>query len=216
VIRNVIEYRLKNKLLVNFEAFERKLDMLSRYELRDYVTQYSWIKPTLKNYNLIESALKKINANKILDIGCGSGYWTYHLNKMGFNVDGIKVEMYTWKKGEDITGVDVIDLCEKCTHKNFYHMDDEELNKYDTFYVSWPPYSAPLGTDAFKKFLKLNNVKNYVFIGEPGGCTGDNELYELLTDEDFHKENNLVVREYHDFDSFDTIHDYLITVSKTN
>jgi len=205
-IENVLQFRLSRKLLVNLELFDR---IASSDEIRDVVTRYSWIKPTIKNYDLIESALKEHNANKILDIGCGSGYWTYQLNKMGFDAEGIKTDMFSAKDG-----VDSINLCDKCRYGDFYEMSDSELCRYDTFYVSWPPYQLPLATDVFKKFLSLDNIKNYVFIGELGGCTGDTELYDLIMDSQFINDNNLKVKEYFELESFSGIHDYLIIVQK--
>jgi hypothetical protein len=96
--------------------------------------------------------------------------------------------------------------------KDFEEMKDSELEKYDTFLCIWPPYNKPLAYNVFKKFLELNNVKTFIYIGEGyGGCTADDDFFDLIED---NKTKETCTDEIIGFKSADFFNDYIHVFNK--
>jgi len=153
---------------------------------RDWFQEYAWLdkgpKAYIKVFNARHELTKKYawaipNAEAIeqlrmyqplIEIGAGKGYWASL-------IDG------------DI-------LCFDHKFNDNPYTDHDELfypvelggpekvaeHPYRTLFLCWPPYSNPMGADC----LKLYQGNIFIHVGEgPGGCTGDDEYWQILEEE---------------------------------
>lgn len=202
-MRDNIVATLKNGNLVDFapgseDVFEHRLEM------HRAVQEVTYVKPSKENLDHIITQLRNVGSNKILDVGCGSGYWSKLINDNGFDVTGIRQDQY---------GVDNLTLYDNIKNVEFSSLSDEELNQYDTILLFWPNYDNPFGYQVFKKYLELDNIKNLIYIGEVFGCTGDDDLSDILVDDELMKEKNINSYEVM-LDTFMGFHDYMMVFNK--
>lgn len=148
-----------NDYLWAFEKLEGNRQQLS--SIRDgLVYVFAWAIP---NPEAIEAIRE--HAPRIVEIGAGTGYWAYLLNKAGCDIvafdsyDGFCNHGYWFdvRKGEGV----------QCL--NGYH--DRALM------LCWPPYSNPMAYE----YLSAYQGDTLVYIGEGAeGCTGDRDFHQLL------------------------------------
>lgn len=115
----------------------------------------------------MDTALQLANicyGRRVADLGCGTGYLTYVLRKLGV---------------EDITAYDI------AIHPHPFIGDiqqadytNTDLSQYDVILLSWPPYHEP---QAALVAARIQPHQLLVYQGEGhGGCTGDDTFHSML------------------------------------
>ena len=172
---------------------------LSDFEERSDINEWSWVAPTSNNHRVIKEVICEVEAGNILDIGCGSGYWTSVIHNAGHNIKGINNGSFDM----DANHVDNFD--ELCESKSFYDLTDAELEEFDTWILFWPPYNSELAEDVLGAFNRLESVKTLIYIGEIYGCNATDDFCDDIIEMDG---RDVVI------DNFDGIHDTMIVVRK--
>lgn len=145
---------------------------LDQIRLRhEYITKFGFAIPT-------EAALKTIAAlQPILEIGAGSGYWAYEIRKLTKKIIPVEprlTEYGFWKDGkrtsghwEDKTWTSVVKITGEEAVKQYPEMN---------LLFCWPDYEDPWSGQV----LKQSKCKFVAYVGEWGGCTGNEEFHETL------------------------------------
>jgi hypothetical protein len=131
------------------------------------VKEYSWAIPT-------DYAIESIVAHgPIVEIGAGTGYWANLIAEAG----------------GDIVATDKFSPSHNTyTDKQHHYAAIKKLpalnavRKYHnrTLLMVWPEYNESWSSQALAEYLHLGG-KTVIYVGEdPGGCTGDAKLHELL------------------------------------
>ena len=154
---------------------------------RSLVAQYSWAIPC-------ETALDCLaKYAPLIEVGAGTGYWASLLRKM--DVDIMAFDSHPPKPGS----------------KNDWHQEHQTWTAVEqgdcgvivkhpgrTLFLCWPPYDDSMATDC----LHAYHGNHLAYVGEHGGCTANEEFFELL--EQQWKEIESV-----DIPQWDGMHDYL-------
>ena len=172
---------------------------LSDYETRSDINEWSWVAPTSNNHRVIKEIVGGVDADRILDIGCGSGYWSLVLENAGYSVKGINNNSFDM----DANHVDNFD--ELCESKSFYDLTDAELSRFDTWLLFWPPYDSELASDVLDAFNRLESSKTLIYIGEIYGCNATDDFCDEIIEMDGRE---IVI------DNFNSIYDTMIVVRK--
>lgn len=160
------------------------LPSLNTHLLRELcVKKYAWAIPS-------DEAIKEIaKYSPLLEIGAGSGYWAFLLQKQNVDIVCIDAQMgYTFKKNyvEVKKGTDR--LIKNYTNRNLF--------------LCWPNHSSSFAMRCLRNFFK-SEAKYFIFVGEDwGGCTGGNDFFDLK-----HKKFELVNKIF--IPQWDGIHDYV-------
>jgi hypothetical protein len=106
----------------------------------------------------------------LLEIGCGSGYWSYELRKAGVDVVatdpgiGKYYDMSGWKPFIDIELIDGVTAVRKYPNR--------------ALLIVWPDYDTPWSFETLQTF----EGTTVIYVGEGnGGCTANDEFHELLS-----------------------------------
>lgn len=141
----------------------------------------------------MDTALQLANVcygRRVADLGCGTGYLTYVLRKLGVeDVTAYDIKVHPHPFIDDIQQVDYTSA---------------DLSQYDIILLSWPPYHKP---QAALVATRIQPHQLLIYQGEGyGGCTGDNNFHRMLCSDFFNVEEftaNLNARHL----TFDGIHD---------
>ena len=138
------------------------------------VAEYAWAIPA-------EPVLHRLaDLSPICDLGCGTGYWASLLQKAGADV--LAVDSHPplqsknhWHRAEG--GV----LRRPATIQHFVDVvlgDAEtfEVPRSHTLMLSWPPYNSSMAAVALARY----RGERVIYIGEEGGCTGDDAFHDAL------------------------------------
>jgi len=123
----------------------------------------------------------------VVEIGAGSGYWSYMLSQNGIQVKAFDNQSWheIWKK----QWFDVQDG------------DEKVLRNYPerSLLMCWPNYNEPFASNCLKNY----KGKNVIYIGEGfDGCTGDDAFHKTL-------DNEWKIIDSHEIPTWDGIHDQL-------
>lgn len=140
--------------------------ILDRPEL---VHMYSWSITDPESVKFVA----RHQRNGLVDPMAGTGYWAYVLASANVDVvcyDHSLPETNDWHKDKD-PWVDIEQL--DATLAVVKHPDR-------TLLLSWPPYQSPIGVETINAY-KGDRI---IYIGEGGGgCTGSDEMYQVLDEE---------------------------------
>ena len=132
--------------------------------------RYTYAVPSLK---IVEEIAKIAENGSVVEIGAGLGYWAKYLSQ--FNLQIIAYDL-------------------KYDERNIYFDNDAQeffpvkqggvssiaLHHDSPLLLCWPPYNTPFAFDA----LSLYKGDYLIYIGESeGGCTGDQQFFNLLNEE---------------------------------
>jgi hypothetical protein len=110
----------------------------------------------------------------ILEVGCGSAYWSYELNKAGILT--IATDPGTGHYAEIIScGMPWMPM------KRLKGVEAVESHQAHTLLIVWPDL-GPLSWSS--ETLAAYRGQTVIYVGEyEGGCTGDERFHEILHDE---------------------------------
>ena len=129
------------------------------FNKRNRLTQkYAWAIPD-------DSAIATIAEHSpLIEIGAGNGYWASLLQEAGATV--IPYDIDPPKKAERYTDV--------------FKGDESKVAEYRdaTLFLCWPPYDEPMAANCLRMF----KGRKVIYIGESGGCTGDEDFHKILSE----------------------------------
>jgi len=132
-----------------------------------YIKLYGY---SLLNQELIDDMVKFFDGKRILEVGCGSAYLAAELQKRGVDIkvtDNFAWEDFFKHKYIDIEKIDGVEAVKKYG------------KEYDYVLMSFPEYSSPFAYNILKVCMEMNI--DLIYIGEDqGGCTADDDFFELL------------------------------------
>jgi hypothetical protein len=138
----------------------------------DFVGRYAW---TVTDPESVSFVALHCHRDGLVDPMAGTGYWGYLLAQLGVEVSSYDLnpprdgDNHWHKEGGHWADVEQMDGVESVRK----HPDR-------VLFLAWPPYSSSVGEEIVRAYEGLK----VIFIGEgSGGCTGDEELYELLDSE---------------------------------
>jgi len=180
-------------------------------DIRNKLTnKVCWFYPSVDNFNTILSYVK--NANKVLDVGCGSAIvGKYILDKYpNIEYKGIRLSMYK---------IDLFKYVPDHLIEEFSSKDKHKVNEilsttdYDTWLLIYPPYNKPLAYEALTRFIDNPNAKTLIYVGEREGCTGDDSFNSLLDKITYEGYDNLIAEENF-LDTYKGMYDVIIKITK--
>ena len=150
------------------EYFDIYSSVIGTAPLDDYgifAKQFEKRQECLKKYSFAipdEEAIEKISKySPIIEIGAGSGYWSFLLKEAGVDVEAYDDGSWGW----DTTWTTVLE-----------GGPDTPMGNRNLF-LCWPNYSTPFAYNCLKNF----KGKYFIYIGEgSGGCTGDDDFHGYL------------------------------------
>lgn len=154
------------------------------YTIRDKVRRkYSFAVP---NNDAIQTLIKY---SPLIEIGAGTGYWSYLINKAGGQCTAYDNGDWKW-------------------NQNYVKINKggpEVLkNSKDNLFLCWPPYNDSMAADCLNNF----NGKYLIYVGESyGGCTANDEFFNILK-EKYTPEEVIRIPQWHG------IHDCMVVYSK--
>lgn len=170
--------------------------------------RWSWAIAAPESVDWIASQLRRLGHTKVVEVGCGTGYWLWLLEQVGFEVTGYDKDPpdlgenhyhHEGEMGGDPKGpVDTwIPVLHGSTEMLALHEDDALL-------LCWPPYDDPLGFEVLRAY-KGNTV---IYIGEGHwGCTGTDAMHDEL-------EQRWTRGEYGPLKNWVGIHDHLVVYTR--
>lgn len=139
----------------------------------DFIEQYSFAIP-------IQEAIKKIakfiGSDSLLEVGAGSGLWSYLISQEGVSVTA--VDDHSWNKHQQVPGKDNISI------GYYYHVQKSNGTRavkkyadYNALLLCWPPYKESMAANALNAFTGTK----LIYIGEGHtGCTADDRFHRMI------------------------------------
>lgn len=131
---------------------------------RSLVKRFSW---TITDPETL-TFVAEHSGGRLVDPMAGTGWWGWLLAQLGIDVAAYDIAPGTNTYHE---GVPLY-----CTVEKLDGAEAVKLHADRTLFLSWPPMD-----DAGTRILRAYKGSRVIFIGESeGGCTGDEELFEVL------------------------------------
>lgn len=186
------------------QDIEKEIQNASFAQRRNFVKKYSW---SIVCKEVIDK-IKQYAKPPIFDVMAGSGWMGKVLNDNGIKV--ISSDLYVGKNnkyGHEKLHDEVSEVSAIEKMKQISILAEKGETRGDII-LSWPPYQESLGYE----ILKLVSPNAYVFyFGEgPYGCTGDDDMHNLLYDHNF-----FIHIETFSIPQFDSLHDALFIYKRT-
>jgi len=154
--------RIGLEVLTDPDAFEKALHR------DEFVRKYAW---SITDPDSVAFVAEHA-AGGLVDPMAGSGYWAYLLGQLDVDVACYDLEpgANAWHSDVELwVPIETLDGAEAVAK----HPDR-------TLLLAWPPYSEDVGA----RILRAYAGGRVIFIGESGhGCTGDEDMHELLENE---------------------------------
>lgn len=176
---------------LTYNDFDWRLDGTKRISRQEYVSKYSFAIPNI-------AALLAIKAcGPIIEVGSGSGYWAYELQKL--NVDIIPTDLYSLEENTyNFTK-------QWCEIGLMPAIEAAATYSQRALMLVWPSYAESWAYEACLAY----SGNTIIFVGEgSGGCTGCDQLHELF--ETFEEQENINIPVWFG------IHDRLSIFKRTN
>lgn len=159
---NQIEYHTEYKRV---EKMGSDSQMMWNGKRKRLTETYAWAIPNQKAIEYI------VDLSPIVEIGSGSGYWAYEIDKYGGDVDCFDSHPQNWN--EEWYPV------EKATVDEVAEIETQQDK---TLFLCWPPANASMAFDA----VDMLSPTDVVFIGEwaneasDGHVNGDSQFYDKM------------------------------------
>lgn len=120
---------------------------------------------------VLETLVSLLKDSRVADVGCGTGYLSYHLLSNGVNVTPIDNRSSHYR-------IEDSPIDDKVVKSNY---NDIDVSNFDTFIISWPNYAS----NEIEAFVaRLPRGSRVIYQGEGiGGCTGTDRFHEILETE---------------------------------
>jgi hypothetical protein len=156
----------REQLAKRYGTFVEQLEgfSLTFYRREILTSRYAWAIPT-------EPVVRRLaELSPICDMGCGTGYWAWMLQQAGAEVLAV-----------DPLPIGVANHWHKHGTQPFVEIVRGEAASFDvpithTLMLCWPPYDAPMGHDAIRRYCG----EHVIYVGEHGGCTADDAFHDEL------------------------------------
>jgi hypothetical protein len=141
--------------------------------------EYAWSVPTPEAIRAIRDF---VGERKLLEVGAGTGLWSYLLSALGVSVTA--TDDYSWMDHSAQTG-------QKATLPSgfsvpmgkYYRVEpsgaEDSIRKYadhEALLLAWPPPDRPMGHGALSAF----EGDRFIFVSDRG-CTADEAFYRELS-----------------------------------
>lgn len=167
-------YRLTDKTIISSldsldvkdEILEYSRIFFDEFRRHCFVSYFSWAVPTQRVIRVIKEF---VGDDKILEINAGNGLWSHllSLNSVNMITTDKSPPNVTFTPVETIDGISAV--------KKYINSDVRCLM------TCWPSYLTTYANDAIEQGLTQGYLEKIIYIGEgPGGCTGDDQLHEIL------------------------------------
>lgn len=124
--------------------------------------------------------VRKLNGRPIIELGAGRGYWSYQLEQVG--IDVVAYEPHV--PGEDN---EYMKVAGQFTHVRRGEHTVITDHQDRVLMMVWPPYGSSYPAEA----LRAYTGDTLIYCGEGyGGCTANDDFYELLQSEWEHVETS--------------------------
>jgi hypothetical protein len=182
---------------------ERVEEMLAKHDLRaQCILRFGFAILTTEVVEVLR------HFSPILEVGAGSGYWAYELQKAG--IDCLATDPGTGKYGNFLR-LTRSKLNEPMHWTKWWTNVEkltaaEAIKKYPerNLLMVWPDYDEPWPAEA----LKVYRGDVVLYVGESdGGCTGNDEFHEILNEKFPHRGHIWIPQHEH-------VHDGLYVHSK--
>ncbi len=163
---------LKNNLYKYFAEDFSDISFYLQMLRSEYTKKFGFF---LISEDFISVTSELLQNNKVLEVGAGSGFLSYCLQKNGVDITPIDLKIDNNNYGFEQTYTEIIQInAVDYIKKN---------NNYDTIIMSWPNYQNPFAYNVLKQMKKGQQL---IYIGEGyGGCTADDKFFKLLQDRAF-------------------------------
>jgi len=155
------------------DSFQNVLNMDSNKQLlwngkRQQLTEkYSWAIPNQKSIDYI------VDCSPLIEIGAGSGYWGYEIDKHGGDITCYDSDPNSWD-------TQWYPVQEGTPHK----LQNANISDDFTLFLCWPPANNPMAYNA----ITMLNPNDVIFIGEwspnkhsETHVNGTDEFYEEMS-----------------------------------
>jgi hypothetical protein len=150
----------------------------------ELVERYSWAIPNNVAINEL------VSYGPLIEIGAGLGYWAKLVFEAGGNIIAFDIANYGGGMGPHPEKSRLWFPVQQGTFKTVIKFPER------TLFLCWPPYSTPMAY----KCLRWYEGKHFIYVGEDGGCTGD-ELFREYLNEHFKLKDIVTIPQW------DGIHD---------
>lgn len=131
-----------------------------------FVKTYSWAVPSPE---AITAIAEFVGSSRVVEMNSGRGLWAHLLQHAGVNI--IATDINSSLSTLTFTQVQPVEATAAI---------QQYLEPNGVIMTCWPDYCMSYATDALKWALENSRVTKVIYIGEWGGCTGDDELHEIL------------------------------------
>ena len=136
---------------------------------------FSYSIPTMEALHRIKEL---VGDRVVKEYMAGTGYWAHLMQKVGIQVIATDMRSETIKSqtGEHASDYGMI-------HKNYIPMEEEDIanataDPNQVIMLSWVPYASSIANNLLKT---MSSGQMLILIGESsGGCTGDDEMFDIL------------------------------------
>ncbi len=166
----------------------------------EYRHEHSFIILTHEFMLTINRMVHELQLLKIIELCAGMGWLTHWLRKYGVPIQDC-IDNNTWPTYQGRSRPNV----RKRNAPDFVKKD----HKTDLYILSWPPYAEPVAYDIWRN---MKEGQYLLFIGEKGGCTGDEQFSKTVTCKDYEVKDEWGLK--NSFLQFEGLHDEPILFRK--
>ncbi len=160
---------LKKELYKNFTEDFSDISFFLQVLRGEYTKKFGFF---LISEDFLSTTSNFLKNKKVLEVGAGTGFLSYCLQKNEVNVTPIDLKIKKNLYGFEKTYTNILE------EEAVKHL--KKNNDYDTIIMSWPNYQTKFAQDVLSN---MNIGQTLIYIGEGyGGCTADDNFFDLLAE----------------------------------